>query len=242
MNRMIKRTSTLVLALSALLFSAGCAKKTAQAPLPPPPSPQPPVVSFSASPDAIQLGQSTTLTWTTRDATSVNISGLGTVAASGSRVVNPHSSATYELQAKGPGGSAEATARVTVTAPQLAQTSVTDEELFRQRVRDLYFDYDKYSIRAGEAPISEADAQFLRDHPHLRVVIEGHCDDRGSEEYNLGLGDNRANELKDVLVKAGVNPDRIKIVSYGKEKPFCNEDNEQCWQSNRRDHILVATR
>ena len=70
-----------------------------------------------------------------------------------------------------------------------------------------------------------------------KVIVEGHCDDRGSEEYNLGLGDNRAQTIKAYLIQAGVSADRIRTISYGKEKPFCTENDEQCWQQNRRDHF-----
>ena len=197
MIRTMIRACTLVLAFAALLVAAGCSKKrVAQAPVAPPPSLQAPVVSLSASPTSIQQGQSTTLSWSTRDASTVTIRGIGTVPPSGSRVVKPQSSITYDLEAKGPGGSAEATARVTVNAAAISQASLTDEDMFRRNVRDVYFDLDKYDIRADERPVSQATASFLREHPNLKIVIEGHCDDRGSAEYNLGLGDNRANESR----------------------------------------------
>ncbi len=230
------RATLLATALAGLLMLSACAKKTAQAPPPPPPAPTP-TVAFSASPESIQQGQTSTLTWTTQNATQVTIDGLGTVSASGSKTVTPSASTTYNLQAKGPGGTADASARVTVT---MAQVTRPNDDLFNKGVKDIYFDYDKYAIRADQAPISQEDAAYLRAHPEIKVVVEGHCDDRGSAEYNLGLGDNRANELKAELVKMGISADRIKTISYGKERPFCNQDNEDCWQSNRRDHIALA--
>ena len=113
-----------------------------------------------------------------------------------------------------------------------------DEEMFAQNVKDVFFDYDKYDIRPDAAEQLAANATFLTQHPNMRFLIEGHCDERGSTEYNLGLGDNRANSAKEALVRAGVSADRIRTISYGKEKPFCTESNEQCWQQNRRGHFV----
>jgi peptidoglycan-associated lipoprotein len=145
------------------------------------------------------------------------------------------------LTAKGAGGTQTATTRVTVNTPPPPpppQPSVTDEQLFSQNVKDVYFDYDKYDIRADQANLIQQDAQFLNQHPNMNFTIEGHCDERGSTEYNLALGDNRANAVKNALVSAGVNAGRIKTISYGKEKPFCTESNEACWQQNRRGHFV----
>lgn len=233
------RATVLAGALAGLMTLTACSKKTAQAPPPPPPAPTP-SVAFSASPETIQAGQSSTLTWSSQNATQVTIAGLGTVSASGSKMVTPADSTTYNIEAKGPGGSADASARVTVNQP--VAVARPDDDLFNKGVKDVFFDYDKYAIRADQAPISQQDAAYLRAHPEIKIVVEGHCDDRGSDEYNLGLGDNRANELKAELVKMGISADRIKTVSYGKEHPFCNQDNEECWQSNRRDHIALAQR
>jgi peptidoglycan-associated lipoprotein len=193
---------------------------------------------LSANPNTIQQGQSTTLSWETTNATDVTIDGVGRVQPSGSQQVQPTDSTTYRLTAKGPGGSKEATARVTVTPPPApAAPSGTEEQMFSQNVRDIFFDYDKYDIRSGDQATLQANAQFLQQHPNIRFTIEGHCDERGSTEYNLALGDNRANAAKQALVQAGVSADRIRTISYGKEKPFCTESNEQCWQQNRRAHF-----
>ena len=116
---------------------------------------------------------------------------------------------------------------------------MTDEQLFAQNVKDVFFDYDKFALRPDAQPSVAGAAQFLQQRPTLKFTIEGHCDERGSTEYNLALGDNRAAAVKDALVKAGVSADRIKTISYGKEKPFCSESTEDCWQQNRRGHFVL---
>jgi peptidoglycan-associated lipoprotein len=84
----------------------------------------------------------------------------------------------------------------------------------------------------------QGDAQFLGQHTNILITIEGHCDERGSTEYNLALGDRRANSVKNALTQAGLSASRVKTISYGKEKPFCTESNETCWQQNRRGHFV----
>ena len=234
-----RKWTTLALALAVILTLGACKKKEAP-PTPPPPPPAPaPTASLSANPNVIEPGQSTTLSWRTENATDVSLEGMGTVEANGSRSVTPSGSTTYRLIAKGPGGTQEATARVTVTAPSAGpMTSAGDEEMFAQNVKDVFFDYDSYDIRSDAARQIAANARFLAQHPNMRFLIEGHCDERGSTEYNLGLGDNRASSVKEALVRAGVSADRVKTISFGKEKPFCTESNEQCWQQNRRGHFV----
>ena len=223
--------------LAALLLLAGCAKKQAKA-IPPTPPPAPtPSASLTATPADIQQGQSAQLSWSTTNATSITISGVGTVSASGTRTVSPSDSTTYELVAKGPGGSADASARITVTVKPAMQSGLSEEELFQRNMKDVFFDYDKYSIRPDQVSVLEKDANFLAAHPDIALTVAGHCDDRGSEEYNLALGASRANSFKEQLVTRGISPDRIRTTSLGKEQPFCNESNEQCWQLNRRDHL-----
>jgi len=119
-----------------------------------------------------------------------------------------------------------------------ATPSPTDEDLFGQSVKDIYFDYDKSDLRSDQQADIQADAQFLSQHTNINFVVEGHCDSRGSTEYNLALGDQRASSVKNALVSAGVTASRIKTISFGKEKPFCMEENEACWQQNRRGHFV----
>lgn len=233
----------LILSLSALLMLGACKKKVAPPPPPPPPPPPAPTASISVSPSTIQGGQSASLTWQTSNATDVSIDGIGAVQPNGSQSVSPSDSTTYHLTAKGAGGTQEATARLTVTPPPPPPPppptpSVSDEDLFNQNIRDVYFDYDKSDVRGDQQSSVQADGQFLGQHTNINLTIEGHCDERGSTEYNLALGDRRASAVKDALVAAGVNGSRIKTISYGKEKPFCNESNEACWQQNRRGHLV----
>jgi len=224
------------------VFLGACAKKAAPPPPPPPPAPNAPTASLSANPNTVDAGQPTTLTWQTTNATDVSIDGIGPVDLSGSRQVTPVDSTTYHLVAKGTGGTQDATARVTVNPapapPPAANSNATEEELFAQNVKDIFFDYDKGDIRASDQASIQADAQFLQQHPNIRITIEGHCDERGSTEYNLALGTNRADSVKNALVQAGVSGDRIKTITMGKEKPFCTESNESCWQQNRRGHFV----
>jgi peptidoglycan-associated lipoprotein len=109
-----------------------------------------------------------------------------------------------------------------------------------QALRPIHFDFDKSSVRAGEdEKILETNANWLKDNRNQSLLIEGHCDDRGTPEYNLALGERRATSTKDFLVARGVAPDRITIVSYGEERPLCNAKNDACWAQNRRAMFLT---
>jgi peptidoglycan-associated lipoprotein len=112
--------------------------------------------------------------------------------------------------------------------------TLSAEEEFRANVQDIFYDYDTYDVRADAQATLARDASYLVSHPEVRVVLGGYCDERGSNEYNLALGQNRADAAKKALVAAGVAEGRIRVISYGKEKPFCSESTEECWQQNRR--------
>jgi peptidoglycan-associated lipoprotein len=116
--------------------------------------------------------------------------------------------------------------------------SASEEDLFNKNIEDIFFDFDKSLIRKDQQAAIETDTQFLTKHPSIKFTIEGHCDERGSIEYNLGLGDKRSRAAKQALVEAGVGADNIHTISYGKERPFCTEHNETCWQQNRRAHFV----
>src|SRR3989454_1411364 len=236
----------LIAALVAAAFTFGCAKKpVAQTPAAPAPAPAAarPTVTLQASPTSINKGESATLSWNSTDATQLTISPeVGAVTAQGSTKVTPADSTTYTITATGPGGSADASARVTVNAPPPPPPpkGPSDDELFLREVRDAYFDYDKADIRPDARAALAQTADFLKGHPSIKATIEGHCDERGSTEYNLALGDRRATAVKQYLVSLGVSADRLSTVSFGKEKPFCNESSESCWQQNRRGHFVKA--
>ena len=243
MNKSNLKWFALVLAMAAMMTLSACKKKVAPAPPPPPPPPTlAPTASLTADPASIQAGQSTTLTWHTENATQVTIGGLGSVQPNGSKSVTPAESTTYHLTAEGAGGTQEATTRVTVTpAPPPPATPVASEaDQFTANVHDIYFNYDKYDVREDQQPTIQADVQWLMANPNVKFTIEGHCDERGSTEYNLALGDNRANSVKQALIQAGVSADRIKTISFGKEKPFCTESTDACWQQNRRAHFVYG--
>ena len=102
---------------------------------------------------------------------------------------------------------------------------------------DIHFDFDKYVLTPQAMMILDDKAAYLREHAGVRVLVEGHADDRGSNEYNLALGDRRANSAKNYLVKSGVAESRITTISYGEEQPLCMQQNESCWSENRRGHF-----
>ncbi|HEY1903043.1 MAG TPA: peptidoglycan-associated lipoprotein Pal [Terracidiphilus sp.] len=226
--------------LVTLLAVAGCKKKT-PAPLPaetaPPASVPAPAAQITATPSVISAGDQVVLSWRTTDATNVSIDGIGDVPTSGVKTVTPTTSTSYHLVARGAGGTTDATARVTVNSPpavNVPTNNMSEEDEFKANVQDAFFDYDTYDIRNDAQAVLAKDASFLVSHPDMKVVIGGYCDERGSNEYNLALGQNRADAAKNALVTAGVAANRIRVVSYGKEKPFCSESTEECWQQNRR--------
>ncbi len=202
-----------------------------------------PTATLSADPLTIDLGQSVVLNWRTQNATSVTIDGIGPVNNNGTQTVSPSNSTNFHLVAKGDGGTADANVRVTVRVPVAPTAPVADanangdmgsDAAFHQNVQDAYFDYDSYDLRPdAQAAVAQA-AAYLASHPAIKVVIGGYSDERGSAEYNLALGENRANAARTALISAGVPASRLRVISYGKEKQFCTESTESCWQENRR--------
>jgi len=229
--------------IALLMMVSGCKKKPP--PAPPTPPPKPVSATLSANPTSIQPGQSSTLTWTTDGADDVQLDGQK-VNASGSQSVSPTQTTTYHLTAKGAGGTQDATAQVAVAAPAptpaptpVPTPQVTDDQLFAQAAQDIYFDYDKADLRPDSQQVLAHLAEVMRAHPNWKVQIEGNCDERGSTEYNLALGEKRADAARQALAQGGVGADALKTISYGKEKPVCTEANEACWQKNRHDHFTL---
>jgi peptidoglycan-associated lipoprotein len=239
LNR-LNRIVVPVVLLVALVAVTGCGKKTKRLPpaeTAPPAVAAAPTAQFAATPEFVSAGDQVQLSWRTTDATTVSIDGIGEVPSSGVKSVTPSASITYHLVARGEGGTAEATARVTVKPPPavvVPSSTMSAEEEFKGNVQDIFFDYDTYDVRGDAQATLSRDASYLASHPDVKVVIGGYCDERGSNEYNLALGQNRADAARKALVTAGVAANRIRVVSYGKEKPFCAESTEECWQQNRR--------
>lgn len=252
-----RKIATLLLSVFLMMFAAGCKKKpVAAAPPPPPPPPKetpvapppkaPTVAQFSAEPSSIERGQAATLRWSVNDATAVTIDPLGTVQNSGSRQVFPSNTTTYRLTATGAGGNASASATVNVTVPPPPPApppppKTTLTEMLERNVGDALFDYDSSDLREDARNTltrnSDSLKAILREFPSATIVVEGHCDERGSAEYNLGLGDRRATAAKEFLTQLGVPADKLRTISYGKERQTCTEQSEACYQKNRRAHF-----
>jgi peptidoglycan-associated lipoprotein len=135
-------------------------------------------------------------------------------------------------------------------APAPPPRPLTEEEIFARKtldqlnaerpLDDVFFDFDKSEIRSEGRPALQKDADWLKKWASTKVTIEGHCDSRGSAEYNLALGSRRADAVKEYLATLGIREDRMTVVSKGKEAPFCTEDSESCWQQNRRGHFVIT--
>lgn len=255
-----ERIATLLIATGLLLGVAGCKKKQPVT-TPPPPTPQAKQVqtergpaavinSFRADPSTIIRGESATLSWSVSNATEVVIdNGIGTVNASGSRSVSPSQAVTYRMTAKGLGGDAIAAVTVNVTTapappPPPPPAKISLSERMAKEIQDVFFDYDKSEVREDARATLQRNADamkaILNDFPSAVITVEGHCDERGSAEYNLGLGDRRANSVREFLTQIGVPEERLKPLSMGKERPFCTDATEDCYQKNRRAHFQAV--
>ena len=245
----------LLAATATLGLAAGCHKKptntvgTGLDNAPASSSEPAPTATIAADPLAIDLGQSVVLNWRTTNATSVTIDGIGHVPINGTQTVSPANSTNFHLVAKGDGGTVEANVRVTVRVPTVptvadlpntGQSNIDNGEhghrrrLPRRTSRTSSSTTTASTSAPTPQPPSLNAARYLDAHPAIKVLIGGYCDDRGSAEYNITLGENRANAARTALVSAGVSATRIRVISYGKERQFCTEENETCWQENRR--------
>lgn len=213
-----------------------------------------PTVTLRAEPTAIDLGRNTVLRWETANATTVTISGLGEVAASGQREVSPRVSTTYTATAIGAGGNATASVRITVSDPPppaerprvTAPVEPPIAEQFRGILRSIFFEYDQSDLLPAEQDQLRRAAEWLNLPANRSIVfrIEGNCDPRGTAEYNLGLGNRRAETTKEFLVSLGVDASRIEITSYGLEKADGTDEGlasaPPSWAHDRRaDFVYV---
>src|SRR5215472_3022993 len=255
--RRSSRVPVIVLAVLACGFAVtACHKNPPNMPALPqapeataPPTPGPPVCKLTAEPAAIEQGKSATLSWTSENATDVTIDpGLGKQLTQGSAPASPEASTTYILTATGPGGSATCTSRVTVSPAAPPSPSVSEENLaggagaggaLTSQIKDVFFDYDSADLRPDAQQTLTADGTLFKGHPGVAINIDGNCDQRGSEEYNLGRGQRRANAARDFLVNLGIPASSISTISYGKDHLACTDNTEDCWQQNRRDHLAL---
>ncbi len=250
------QTTGVVICLACATFA--CSKKkvmvsTPPAPAPavarnePPPAPAPKVTSFAVAPSSIAPGAQALLRWSVTGASRVTISGgVGSVEPSGgSQTVSPSQTTVYNLTATGPGGTASGSVTLNVAAVSASAAPAAPAagfaEMVNTRVQDVFFAYDNSAIseQAGSTLSADATAlkQILQTYPDAKVMVEGHCDDRGSAEYNLALGDRRARAARDYLTRLGVAESHLDVVSYGKEKPQCTDETEGCFARNRRAHF-----
>ncbi len=241
-----------------LVSSLGCNKPRATPVSPPPPRPAPapadqpptpsPTASISASPSSIDRGEQTTLSWETQNASAILIDqGIGNVNARGSIVVSPNDSTTYTIVARGGGGDARASTRVTIVEPRRLEpvVSLSDAEGFRREieagnVQDVFFEFDKADLSTMSQARLDRNAEIFKRYPQAKVIIEGHCDERGTEEYNLALGDRRALATYQFLVSRGVASSQLETISYGEERPFDPGHTESAWAQNRRAHFVAG--
>lgn len=130
-----------------------------------------------------------------------------------------------------------------ITEKQIAKIEPSDMKSYikelQTKIKDIYFDFDSYDIRDDARPVLREVASMLAKNKDIKVIIEGHTDERGTNEYNLGLGDKRANAAKEYLLSLGITSGRINTLSYGEEKPLCTEQTEDCWSKNRRAHFVL---
>jgi peptidoglycan-associated lipoprotein len=184
-----------------------------------------------------------------RPATTAASAPAPTGAAGTTGSTPPTSPTTPATARPGGGGAAPAAAAPTSPAapgapggaPSQAVAARPEPKEFRAipELKPIYFDFDKYDVRPADAKILDSNAAWLKTNAAQLVLIEGHCDERGTNEYNLALGERRAKATMNYLVSQGVQASRITVISYGEERPVCTEKNEACWAKNRRAQLLV---
>lgn len=243
----------MVMLAIALVWSSGCHNTIAPTPAAPVPAPavtqsRPIINYFKAEPSTVSGGQSSLLHWSVEHATSVEIDqGIGTVNANDRQPISPQHTTSYLLRASNAAGTAEGTVTVSVSTPPTVSGAEQDAarlSVVNRQLRDIHFAYNEGTLRPEDRETLEQDATLLSDLFRLdvnsSVMVEGHCDERGSAEYNIGLGDRRAMAVKEAFVKLGVPQDRLKTVSFGKEHLLCEDETDQCHAENRRVHLSVV--
>ncbi len=210
-----------------------------------PPAPAP-TVDLTASPGTIERGEQSSLKWSSQDGTSLVINnGIGNVRPAGEIIISPGQSTTYSATVTGRGGEAKASTRVTVLEPRTGPVASTDAQdlgrlIAEGTVKTVHFAYDKAQLSAAAKATLQQNALYFRQYPDVQFVVEGHCDERGSEEYNLALGDRRGIAVRDYLVSLGIQPGRMQSVSFGEEQPLDSSKSDEAFARNRRAQFSLA--
>jgi peptidoglycan-associated lipoprotein len=208
---------------------------------------KPSIQYFDAEPTTVQNGQSSSLKWSVENATKIEIDhDIGPVQASDRRTISPQETTTYVLRASNAAGGEERSVTVSVSTPPPVSRAEQEQQaltIVNTKLRDVHFGYNEEAVRPEDEARLKQDAALLTDVFRLDsntiVMIEGHCDERGSAEYNIALGDRRAVSVREALVKFGVPEDKLRTISYGKERPLCDTDTEDCRAQNRRVHFAT---
>ncbi|MBI5014305.1 MAG: OmpA family protein [Deltaproteobacteria bacterium] len=207
-------------------------------PTPPAPAPLAPIALLSANPTMITKGETSKLTWSTQNATDVSIEGIGPVDPNGSRNVTPAQDTTYRLMAKGPGGTAQADASVGVKAPP-PPPPPPERKVIEMMI---LFDFDKDVVKPQYYDQIQKVADFMKAYPKVNLVMEGHTDNVGTEEYNLKLSARRANAVAKVLTeKFGIDMNRITAQSLGETKPIAPNTTKEGRAKNRRVYAILES-
>jgi peptidoglycan-associated lipoprotein len=219
-GRVTQLISTLVILLTAAVLMTGCPKKPAPA--------------VGAGPGG---GPGSTAGGASGTGPGAGGTGSGPGGSGGGSIGSGPGGTLPGSGGPGSGGSGPGVAGATgTTIPALPSPKDFVET---SALRDVHFDFDKYEIRAGDKPVLDENVSWLKQNANAQVLIEGHCDERGTNEYNLALGERRAKATRDHLVSLGIDGGRITVISYGEERPLCTERTEACWAQNRRAHFLV---
>lgn len=213
-----------------------------------PPVASAPSLEIQVEPSVIQSGGSSLLSWETRGADEVRIDqGIGVVDPSGRIKLFPEATTTYRLTATGPGGTVERSVTIEVSSDRTGE--IKQEDLFAPGrgdevplgVEPVFFGFDSSVLDARSMDTLEANARWFSqpENAHVRFVLEGHCDERGTDEYNLALADRRAQVVRQLLVESGIDADRMTTIALGEERPFDTGQSEESWASNRRVQFVL---
>jgi peptidoglycan-associated lipoprotein len=225
-------TLTVVSMLLAAVLLTGCPKKPAPAAGAAPGAGAGPSAGASTGTGSGDAGSSATTAPGTVG-TGPGTTGGGTIGS------GPGTTATTPGAAGGAAGGGTGPGVAGATGTTIPSLPSPKEFVETSALKDIFFEFDKYEIRPGDAKILEENARWLKQNGNALLLIEGHCDERGTNEYNLALGERRAKATRDHLVSLGIEGSRITVISYGEERPLCTERAETCWTKNRRAHFLV---